>query len=355
MGLHFLGACSAAFYTPQKILEFKMTKDSTAKLSIVVPTFEQSRFLSDCISRILRQDHPNFEVLVVVDGDDPESELITKNYELKDARVTKIVHSTNQGVSAAINTGILAASGEFICIVATDDPIKECYFTTLANFLMTVPNCPLVFSDGAWYMEEDQTTVLHPLNLSLDQVFWQRDDITKVMKRRRFHINANTLMYRRSSLIEHGGFNPNFHEFADWYINLRIALTDGVGYVPQNFVATRFHDDAYHLKRKRLKHSFTTIKAVFKHIGENTPLATKMAFKTTGVFPSLNPWYFFKLRFDKSTAFFFNWETFFLICGSFFWHLVVKRCVPTTLRPGLKRSLLFVFFFIQNGKAPTNA
>lgn len=332
-----------------------MTKDLLPKLSVVVPTFEQSRFLSDCISRILRQDHPDFEVLVVVDGDDPESELIAKKHESRNARITTIVHSTNQGVNAAVNTGILAASGDFICIVATDDPIKEGYFTTLANFLMTFPNCPLVFSDGASYFEEDQTTMLHPLKLSLDQVFWHQDDITKVMKRRRFHINSNTVMFRRSSLIKHGGYNPRFHEFADWFIILRIALTDGVGYVPQNFVATRVHADAYHKKRRTLKLSFITIKAIYKYISENTPPETKMAFKMSGVFPSHKPWHFFKLRFDKSTACFFNWETFFLICGSFFWHLIVKRCVTPSFRPTLKRCLLFAFFFVQNGNDPTNA
>ncbi len=320
-----------------------MRKNPTPKLSVVIPTFNQPQFLPDCMARVLRQDYPNIEVIVVVDGHDPETELIAKDFESKNCRVTTILHEINQGVNAAINTGTLAASGEFICIVATDDPIKGSYFTTLVNFLIAFPNCPLVFSDGATYVEKNKTTVVHPLGLSSTQVFWNRDDFVKVMKRHRFHMNSNTIMYRRKILVRYGGYNPEFHEFADWFINLSIALNAGVGYIPKNFVATRSHFDAYHLRRKKLKRSHKTIGFVVKHIGENTSLETQMAFKTSRVFPLHNPYYFFKLRLDPFTAFFFKWETFLFVCGSFFWHRAVKNCCPLTFRPTLKRALLFVF------------
>lgn len=93
-----------------------------AKVSVIVPIYDSEAYLPMCIESIRNQTYRNLEILLIDDGSTDNSLAICKEMALKDTRI-RVIHQENQGVSAARNTGIEVAQGEYLTFVDSDDEL----------------------------------------------------------------------------------------------------------------------------------------------------------------------------------------------------------------------------------------
>lgn len=93
---------------------------SMVKVSITIPVYNVSKYLSRCLDSIFKQDFEDFEVICVNDGSTDNSLDILKSYAEKYPQM-KIVIQENQGLSVARNTGMEKACGKYIMFVDADD------------------------------------------------------------------------------------------------------------------------------------------------------------------------------------------------------------------------------------------
>jgi len=100
------------------------------RFSIVVPVYNVEQYLRECLDSIKSQTYGDFECLMVDDGSTDKSKSILQEFLLEDSRF-KLISQTNQGVSAARNTGIRYAKGQYICFVDADDIIATTYLEDL--------------------------------------------------------------------------------------------------------------------------------------------------------------------------------------------------------------------------------
>ncbi len=91
-------------------------------ISIVVPVYNVERYIDECLNSIKNQTYQNLEIIVVEDCS-TDSSIQTLQSHLEDDRVRLIQHATNSGLSAARNTGIDAATGEYLMFVDSDDVV----------------------------------------------------------------------------------------------------------------------------------------------------------------------------------------------------------------------------------------
>ena len=91
-------------------------------VSIIVPVYNTNRFLAECIQSLLALSTKmaSLEVVLVDDGSTDGSGEMCDGYALKDDRV-RVIHQENQGVSAARNTGVHAAVGDYLVFVDSGD------------------------------------------------------------------------------------------------------------------------------------------------------------------------------------------------------------------------------------------
>ena len=102
------------------------------KISIVIPVYNVSKYLSKCIDSIINQKYKNLEIILVDDGSTDDSGNICEEYAKKDNRI-KVIHKENGGLSDARNVGIDNATGEYIGFVDSDDWISEDMYFILYN------------------------------------------------------------------------------------------------------------------------------------------------------------------------------------------------------------------------------
>lgn len=94
------------------------------KVSIIVPIYNVSKYLDECINSLLKQTYENLEVILVDDGSTDGSYELCKLYAKKDKRV-KAFHKENGGVSSARNFGLDNATGDYISFVDSDDYLNK--------------------------------------------------------------------------------------------------------------------------------------------------------------------------------------------------------------------------------------
>jgi len=91
------------------------------KVSVIIPARNAAAFVSDAIRSALAQTLSDLEVVVVDDGSTDETAAIVQGCIVQDGRVRLIRHETTRGVSAARNTAIRAATGDWIAPLDADD------------------------------------------------------------------------------------------------------------------------------------------------------------------------------------------------------------------------------------------
>ncbi len=94
------------------------------KISIVVPVYNSSEFLRDCIESIINQTYSNIEVILVDDESTDDSLSICFNYAKKDSRI-RVIPQKHSGTGMTRNAGIKVATGDFVGFVDSDDWIDS--------------------------------------------------------------------------------------------------------------------------------------------------------------------------------------------------------------------------------------
>lgn len=99
-------------------------------ITVIVPVYNVEKYLCSCIDSILEQLYEKFELILINDGSTDRSGNICDQYALKDHRI-KVIHQKNNGLSAARNTGIFHAMGEYVTFIDSDDCVAPNYLSLM--------------------------------------------------------------------------------------------------------------------------------------------------------------------------------------------------------------------------------
>lgn len=101
------------------------------KISIIVPVYNEEKYIRRCIKQLLNQTYENIEIIFINDGSTDNTKKILE--EFLDEIKIKIYHKKNSGVSNTRNVGINIATGDYISFVDSDDEISIDYCAKLIS------------------------------------------------------------------------------------------------------------------------------------------------------------------------------------------------------------------------------
>lgn len=173
---------------------------TTVKVSVIIPCFNQGPYLDEAVDSVLRQTFQDFEILVVDDGSTDQKTInVLKDYAKPK---TRVIHTENQGLSAARNNGIREAKGAYILPLDADDKIGPGYLEDAVRILDRHPAIGIVYCEAAYFGIRDGRWSLpdySPDRLLLNNVIFC------------------SALFRRSHWEEVGGYNVNMiYGWEDW-------------------------------------------------------------------------------------------------------------------------------------------
>jgi glycosyltransferase involved in cell wall biosynthesis len=179
-------------------------------VSIIIPSYNDTRYLGDAISSALSQTYKNIEVIVVNDGSTNEEDIeFFKNYQ--NPKV-KIISKSNEGLAIARNTGINESKGEFFVPLDSDDKIKPSFLEETMSLMSE--DVGVVYTDQEFFGVEDKVMPMK--------------DFDFVYLLSRNHVSVCSLV-RRSAYdevvkVNYHGYNPNMKfGYEDWDLWISVA------------------------------------------------------------------------------------------------------------------------------------
>ena len=101
------------------------------KISVIIPVYNtEEKYLRQCMDSLITQDYKNLEIILVDDGSVNSAGEICDQYEKQDDRI-RVIHQTNQGISAARNKALEIITGEWVAFVDSDDWLEKDAFSVL--------------------------------------------------------------------------------------------------------------------------------------------------------------------------------------------------------------------------------
>lgn len=93
-------------------------------VSIIIPCYNQSEFLNDCLTSVYLQTYSKWECIVIDDGSNDDTRLVAEKWQKKDTRF-KYYYKQNGGLASARNLGLFYANGSYIQFLDSDDTIHH--------------------------------------------------------------------------------------------------------------------------------------------------------------------------------------------------------------------------------------
>lgn len=136
-------------------------------ISIIIPCFNAEKTLEKCLKSVVQQSYANLEIIIIDDGSTDETSLIYNKFQSNDERIL-VLKQQNSGVSKARNTGVKAATGDYICFVDSDDWAELNYCSELYSLLVG-ENADISIVEASY--EDENGNVLCSKPISDEKIF----------------------------------------------------------------------------------------------------------------------------------------------------------------------------------------
>jgi glycosyltransferase involved in cell wall biosynthesis len=184
------------------------------KVSVVVPCYNQARFLGEAIESVLSQGYTDFEIIVVDDGSKDGTQEVAAGYAKENSRV-RLISQENRGLAAARNRGLAEARGKYVVFLDSDDRLVGGALEVGVRELEAHPECAFVSgicrkitADGSVVPGWEQFRVMDDPYLEL---------------LRSCPVYVPAVMYRRSVFDAVGGFDTSYRAAEDYDLYYRIV------------------------------------------------------------------------------------------------------------------------------------
>ncbi len=145
------------------------------KFSIIMPTYGVGSYIGEALGCLVTQNYGNFEIIIVDDCSPDNSGAVAKSYVNRDDRVFYYRHESNQGVSAARNTGIANATGDYLLFLDPDDLYERNLLRVCAASLERNPVDLLVYSFTEDYRNSQSGKVEYTKTIGLENMDFDDD------------------------------------------------------------------------------------------------------------------------------------------------------------------------------------
>lgn len=177
-------------------------------ISIIIPIYNQSEHLANCLASIKKQTYDNYEIIIVNDGSTDNILPVIANFKKLFGFKLSYFEQENQGANIARNRGAKSAKGEYIIFCDADVVMEPIMLELMQKSLKENPNVSFCYSSFMWGRKKFKLWTYDPEKL-----------------KQLPYISINSLIKK-----EHfPGFDENLKKFQDWDLWLTMLGQNHIG------------------------------------------------------------------------------------------------------------------------------
>ena len=180
-------------------------------ISIIIPCFNAEKTLEKCLESVVQQSYANLEIIIIDDGSTDETSLIYNKFQSNDERIL-VLKLQNSGVSKARNTGVKAATGDYICFVDSDDWAELNYCSELYSLLVG-ENADISIVEASY--EDENGNVLCNKPTSEEKIFDGNRALVLLLEDREIQSHPWGKLFK-ADLLKNVHFPENLKCFEDY-------------------------------------------------------------------------------------------------------------------------------------------
>jgi glycosyltransferase involved in cell wall biosynthesis len=235
-------------------------------VSVIMPTYNRAGYIKDAIESVLNQTYNNFELIIVDDGSQDNTEEVISPYLTRDSRI-RYIKQANAGAATARNRGLSMRNGNLVAFIDSDDIWESDKLGIQVSIMDALPEAGIVCSDFSAvknnsliershirsyfsvlndYSLDYHDVFSHQLDQKIegldnnDKVYWGNVFATMLFGN---IILTSTCLCRSAVFETAGGFDPSFRTLEDYDLYLKITRTFPVALVTKPLIRYQYSEN----------------------------------------------------------------------------------------------------------------
>lgn len=210
-------------------------------VSIIIPCYNDAKYIEQSVNSALNQTYPIKEVIVVDDGSDDETKVILNKLA---PQITKLIIQENQGQSSARNVGIKEAKGNYILVLDSDDFFEPTFCEKAVAVFERRKEVKIITSFVNRFIANEIVDVFKPNGGDISQ-FLSNNQAT------------GSCMFLKSDFEKINGYDELMRKgYEDWEFYIRLLQNGGEAYVIQEPLFNyRLRNDSTTSKANKIKYN----------------------------------------------------------------------------------------------------
>jgi glycosyltransferase involved in cell wall biosynthesis len=173
------------------------------QVTVIVPFYNVEAYIGECLESLVNQTYRNIEILCIDDCSVDSSLDIAASYADRDPRLRIIRHKQNKGLGGARNTGIINATGEYICFVDSDDYVSKSFVESLYHAI-SKSNCDLAICN--FFFNTDGSIKPFYKTYKNEIITIQKNNIFEIVSQ--INLSCWNKIYKKNLLTENDIYQP---------------------------------------------------------------------------------------------------------------------------------------------------
>jgi glycosyltransferase involved in cell wall biosynthesis len=254
------------------------------QVSIIMPVYNEERFLAEAIESVLAQTYRDFELIILNDGSKDRTLEIAQSYARQDSRIRVESHE-NIGLALSNNKGLALAANEWVGRMDGDDVMMPNRLESNIAFLKEHPECDVV---AGWCIHIDvdgRVIAKGETPMTTHEAVRKLYELNELIA-----FNCCTALFRKSAVLAIGGYRPQFSVAEDADMWTRLLENGGKILIQPEYLAKyRIHAGSLSVAQSKLarqQQRWAKICAIRRRSGEPEPSWEEFVSWRKGL-----PWY----------------------------------------------------------------
>jgi glycosyltransferase involved in cell wall biosynthesis len=222
------------------------------RISVIVPNYNHAQFLPRCLSALLQQSVPPSEIIVVDDGSTDHSLEVLHSFAEKHPNVRLYSNERNLGVHRTMNRGLYLARCDYVFFSAADDEVRPGLLEHSIRILRAHPEAGLCSGICEWRCGSSGLTWHLGAAMPKQPCYLSPAEMIALSRRGRLVISGPSAVFKKSALVEAGGWIPELRWFCDFFGAYVVGFRQGMCHVPEVLANFNLNPTSYyHTARSR--------------------------------------------------------------------------------------------------------